>query len=525
MYDLIIEGGFIVDGKGNEGYRGDIGINKDAISRIGNLEDKESKRRINAEGYIVCPGFIDIHSHSDFHIMEFPHESNKVIQGVTTEVTGHCGFSPFPILHERIPYFKGLMEANNVKEPESGYSTEEFINNLEKVDIGINIAPLVGHGIIRINAMGFDNRKPTDDEMNIMKNLLQEAMEAGCYGISSGLGYPPGFFADTEELIELSKVVSKYNGIYASHLRNQEDKLLDAIQEALSIGEKSRVSVNISHLKACGKNNWGNIKSAIELIDVSRENGLNAICDFYPYDATCNPLSSLLPRWLHEGGTERFIERIKNDDNRKIIDEEMVSWDNEAWSRIIISRVGSKSNKDLEGKDVLSLAKERDVTPLEFALNLLVEENEAVESICRFMCEEDIEYISAYPFAAVGSDAYAKPDNNKDFRGHPRNYGTFPRFLSRFIREKNIITLEEGIRRITSFPAEFLNIKDRGSIEEGKYADIVIFHKDRIIDRNTYENPGLYPEGVEYVIVNGQIQIEGEKHHKVPAGRILRKGR
>lgn len=522
MFDLIIENGTVIDGTGEIGYKADVGIINDTIAKIGNLKKEISNKRINAKGLIVSPGFIDIHSHSDLGLLVSPFESNKVMQGVTTEVGGHCGYSLYPILKNKKPILKSVIESSNLNIDIDWYSTADYLEKLEEEGIGVNLIPLVGHGVLRMNVLGFEARSANEDEINNMKELLDQAMQEGAFGLSTGLGYPPGCFADTNELIELSKVASKYNGVYTSHLRDQGDNLLESIAEALEIGEKANVSVNISHLKSSNKENWGKINNALSLIEEARLKGQNIICDFYPYDAAENSLGSLFPKWIHEGGTAKLIERLSAKEIKEKIKKEM-DVDDEFWSRILVSDIKSNRNKLVEGWSIKKIADTYKEDCFDTAVRLLVEEKGAVNTVCRIMWEEDVMEIAKYPYAAVGSDAFALPENIPSYKGHPRNFGTFPRFLGKYIREKAVVSLEEGIRKMTYLPAQFIGLGKRGVIEEGKYADIVVFDKDKIIDKNTYENPSIYPIGIKHVIINGKLQVEDGRYNKIPCGKVIRR--
>ncbi|WP_432663528.1 D-aminoacylase [Wukongibacter baidiensis] len=522
MFDVIIKNGTIMDGSGGASYKADVGIIKDTIVKIGDLKEYNSVKEIDAEGLMVSPGFIDIHSHSDLGLLMAPFESNKLMQGVTTEVGGHCGYSLYPILKDKRPILQEVVESSNLNIDIDWCTAEDFLNKLEEDGIGANFVPIVGHGVLRMNVMGFEARKATTEEIDRMNELLDKAMEEGAFGLSTGLGYPPGCFADTNELIELSKTISKYKGVYATHLRNQGDELIESVNEAIGIGKLAGVSVDISHLKASKKRNWGKVNEALKLIEDARRDGEKIICDFYPYDAAEGPLSALFPNWLHEGGVPKLIERLSSEEIREKVKGEMNS-DDDYWSRIIVSDIMSEKNKKLQGKSIKEIAEIRSEDAFEIAVKLLIEEGGAVSTVCKIMSEEDVIQVAKYPYAAVGSDALALPDNIKDFKGHPRNFGTFPRFLGRFIREKEVMSFEEGIRRMTSLPAEFLGIGNRGLIEEGKYADIVIFDKDKIIDKNSFENPSLYPIGIEYVIVNGHIQVEKGTLNKIRCGMVIRR--
>lgn len=522
MFDLIIKNGFIIDGTGREGYFGDVSIDGDRIVKIGDLENETAKKIINAKGLVVAPGFIDIHSHSDWRVFSTLKTENVIRQGVTTEVVGQCGDSPFPVIDDKAHEIYDYFSNQNISSDLLKWSTsKEFFNTADEVGVSHNIVPLAGHGTIRMNVMGYENRKPTDKELNKMKSLVEDAMKSGAFGISTGFPYPPGLFADTQEVIELCKVVAKYDGVYTTHLRSQSTHLLEAIQEAIEIGEKSGVRVDISHLKASDRDNWGKVVKAIEIMNKARDNGLNIICDVYPYTAASNPLSSEFPSWIHEGGTEKLIERLKDRKVRGKLRNEMPKEQDEIWSLIYICDARYDKNKIYIGKNIKEIAEVRGETSLDTACELLIENEGILQVNVICMSEEDVKYILAYNFAAIGSDggAFIK----ESYTGHPRTFGTFPAFVGRYIRDIKLVTLVEGIRRMTSLPAEFIGIKDRGVIGEKMYADVVIFDYEKIIDKATYEKPTEYPEGIEYVVVNGKIQLAKGVFSRIATGRVIRK--
>ena len=523
MYDIIIEGGIIVDGTGQPRFTADLGITGEKIISIGKLDGALAGRRISAAGKIVAPGFIDIHAHSDMGAFSAPFVTNMVKQGVTTQVVGQCGYSLFPILPERKPLFMAALAASNQQADINWSTTGEFLNLLEAYGIGVNFIPLVGHGSIRLNGVGFAARKATPEEIAAMKKLVLDAMTDGVFGISTGLGYAPGCFADLTELVELSQVVAEHGGVYTTHLRNQGEFLLESVAEAIAVGEQAGVSVDISHLKASAKPNWGKVHEAHKMIETARERGVDVICDFYPYTAANNSLSSELPLWLNEGGMPKMLERLSSPEIRQTVLPQITEKDDEYWEMTVISEVKSEKNKVLQGQSIMQIAGSRGTTAFDTVCDLLIEEQGAVEVIGHIMCKDDVHFLAKQAYAAVGSDAFALPENMPVYSGHPRNFGTFPRYLSEFVRQENLFSLEEGIRKMTSLPARFFGITDRGVLKEGAYADIVIFGEDEIIDRSTYEEPTRLPEGIHYVLINGQIQVDGSKHNHLRCGKILRK--
>jgi N-acyl-D-amino-acid deacylase len=520
MFDIVIKNGSIVDGTGKLIYRADIALKGDRIAKIGEIEHKEANRCIDVKGLIVAPGFVDVHSHSDIDVLNSPYEPNKITQGITTEIAGNCGFSLFPILKERINEFKAIMASYNKKGNIDWFDAEDYFNKVGKLGIGFNYVPLVGHGIIRVNAMGFSSEKANEEELEKMKMLVEKCMQQGVWGLSTGLGYMPGCFADTNELIELCKVVAKYGGIYTSHIRNQGEFLIESIKEAIEIGEESGVSVVISHIKAYGRKNWGKIDEAICLIEGARIRGVKIMCDFYPYTSASSTLSYELPKWLNEGGMNKFIQRISSEDIRKKVMDEMEALDEISWDKVTICEVKTDKNKQYEGKTVSEIAKILGKSDYDTVFDLIIEEKGAVNTVCEMMSEEDVKKIANYPYAALGSDAYAVPEN-KEFKGHPRNFGAFPRFLSRYVSDKKFISLEEAVRRMTSMPAKFFGIKNRGILKEGNYADIVIFDYSEISDEASVKEPMKFSKGIKYVIVNGKIQMDSSKLLKLPVGKVL----
>lgn len=522
MFDLIIKNGFIIDGTGSKGYLCDVAIANDRIIKIGDLKKEKAKKIIDATGLIVAPGFIDIHSHSDWRIFSALKTENVIRQGITTEVVGQCGDSPFPVIdnraHEIFDYFLSQKINNEILK---WSSAKEFFNIVEEVGLSHNIVPLVGHGTIRMNVMGYEKRKATEDEIKKMKELVEETMKSGAFGISTGFPYPPGVFADTDEVVELCKIIARYNGVYTTHLRNQSKKLIESIEEAIEIGEKSGVRVNISHLKASDKENWGKVIEGIDIMNSARDKGLNIICDVYPYTAASNPLSSEFPGWIHEGGNDKLIERLKDQGIRKKLRDEMPREQDELWSLIYICDVKCYNHKINIGKNIKEIAMERGETSLDTACDLLIENHGIVQVNVVCMSEEDVEYVLSYKYAAIGADGGVFI--TKGYTGHPRAFGAFPAFIGTYIRDKKLVTLEEGIRKITSLPAEFIGIKDRGVIGERMYADIVLFNYDNIMAKATYEKPAEYPQGIEYVIVNGKVQFNNGVNNNVPCGKVIRK--
>jgi len=529
MFDVIIKNGKVIDGAGNPWFKADVGIDGQKISAIGRLSAEKASKIIDADGLAVSPGFIDMHSHSDFELLVNPKAESKIRQGITTEVIGNCGESAAPL--------NDLMKAETRKtdslieeaELQLDWSTmKDYLNKLGRQGVAVNVVPLVGHGNLRVYTMGFVDSPPTKTELEEMKKRLAQAMEEGAFGMSTGLIYPPGCYAETDELIELSGVVASYGGIYTSHIRDEGDKMLESVKEAIGIGGEAGIPVEISHHKAEGKVNWGKVKESLKMIEEVRDRGIDVTCDVYPYVAASTVLSAELPHWAHEGGTEKLVQRLTDAETRARLIREMREespdqasmLEVDIWDVTQIARC--KNHPNLEGKTVSEIAQTKHMDAFELVFDLLIDD--AAISIVGFhMCEDDVCTVLRHPVSMIGTDASAVAPYGVLGKGkpHPRSYGTFPRVLGKYVREERILTLENAIRKMTSLPAQKLGLRDRGIIREGMRADITIFNPETITDRATYQNPHQYPDGVEYVIVNGKIAVGERGHTGVLAGGVL----
>ena len=532
MFDVIIRNGLVVDGGGGPGFKADVGVKDGKVAAVGRLGLDEASRIIDASGLVVSPGFIDMHSHSDFTLLINPKAESKVRQGVTTEVIGNCGASAAPLnefMKMDLAKTTPLIEEAGLK---LDWSTmKEYLDRLDREGVAVNVAPLVGHGNVRAYVINFYDREPSGAELREMKRVLAEAMEDGAFGMSTGLIYPPSCYAKTDELIELSKVVASYGGVYASHIRDEGDGLLDSVKEALEIGVKARLPVEISHHKAGGRANWGKVKESLRIIDEARARGIDVACDVYPYTAASFRLGLMLPPWVHEGGYGRMLERLREPKNRERLRREMEEglpgWSSPlkaaGWDATQIARC--RRNPCFEGRSIAEIAQTKNIDPFEFTFNLLIEEEGAVYVVRFAMCEEDVRTVIKHPASMIGSDSSTAAPYGVLGLGkpHPRAYGSFPRILRRYVREEGVLKLEDSVRKMTSLPARRIGLKDRGLIKEGMYADITIFNLDKVMDKATYTDPHKYPEGIEYVLVNGKIVIERGEHTGILAGRALRK--
>jgi len=540
-YDLLIKNGNVIDGRGNPEpfipwYQADVAISGEKIAKVGNINTSAAKKIIDARGLIVSPGFIDIHSHSDAYLIENPKAESKIRQGVTTEVVGNCGMSAAPVSGDYKPPKSIIPEELEMNWVTMG----SYLNELEQNGTSVNVIPLVGHSNIRGAVMGYKSDQVSDRQLNKMKEVLEEAFNSGAWGMSSGLIYPPGSFSDEEELTELCKLVKKYDGVYHTHMRGQGDRVIAATLEALRVAEKSGVPLHILHHKGMGDLNSAKVMFTLSMIENAIVKGMDITLDMYPYSAGQGGLAMFLPPWVHEGGSKELVKRLKDRNLRERIKREMVEpglvpgfqsyarelgWDN-CWDKVMICECSSGKNKDLSGKSVAE-AKPNWQDSFEFVFDLLIEEEGDVSVVIPDVINLDDKYLQIvlrHPITMFGSDGYALAPYGLLCKGtpHPRSYGTFPRVLGRYVRQRRLFTWQEAVRKMTSLPAHFLGIRDRGAIEEGMYADIVIFDPKTVIDRATFSNPHQYPEGIEYVIVNGTIVIRGEKHTGLLPGKVLR---
>lgn len=536
MYDLIIKNGEIIDGSGKGAYMADIGIKDGYIKEIATSMDSEALKVIDAKGYVVSPGFIDIDSHSDFSLYANPRAESKIYQGITTELVGQGGRTLGPINRERLKDLKQYTSSYVLNKNEPNYwgwnSNMEFINLLEKKGIAVNIAALVGYGSIRVAVMGFEKRIPTKCEMDKMIFLLEEEMNKGAFGLSLGLDNSPDSLATIEELAEMAKVVKKHDGILAVHMREEGNYLFESINEALDITRRSGVKLQISHLKAAHPQNWGKVKEAIEIINKARHEGLDVHYDVYPYTAYESVLADILPTWIRELSPENMVNYLKKDVIRKKIITEMIDpnsdWGNpmlgSSWNMIRIVSMKRAENKKYEGMNMEEIAEDMDLTPQEAAIRLLIAEEGVIKIIFFAMLESDLIEVMKQSMAIFCTDGLAvSPDGDyKDIKVHPRYYGAFPRILGRYVREKKILALEDAIHKMTLLPAMKMNLRNRGLLNIGYKADITIFDKDTIIDKSTFDNPHQYSDGIKYVIVNGEIVLEGETHTGKLPGEIIR---
>jgi N-acyl-D-amino-acid deacylase len=522
-FDLIIKNGFIIDGENKDAFKSDLGIISDRIQEIGNLSSAEAKKVIDASGKTISPGFVDIHSHSDTELLINPKAESKIRQGVTTDLGGNCGHCPFPRKKELSAFEKNRVEELNLDL--NWIDLEGYHSEMEKRGIAVNHATLVGQGTVRRYVMGDARRKPTTQELDTMKKLVAAAMSQGAFGLSSGLEYIPDRFSSAEEIIELCKVVAAAGGLYGTHMRSEDTFLMEAVSEAIYIAESAKLRLQISHLKAAGKANYYKIPLVFDLMERAKERGIEITADRYPYTAYSTTLNIMFPVWALAGGSGKFAERLKDKNLRQKMKEEALEKveGNNSWKNMLITFVSNEKNKQLVGKYIQEAADENNRDPYEFACDLLITEGGTLSITGFGMSEENTEKVLKHPLVMLCSDGSALAPYGPLDRGlpHPRNYGAFPRFLARYVREKKLLPLPEAIKKMSSMPAATIGLKKRGMIKKDYYADLVIFDSAKIEDKATYIEPKQYAEGIDYVIVNGKVVVDHGEHTGALPGKVL----
>jgi len=511
-YDYIIGNGTVVDGSGSPASCVDVAIENGIIAAVGDLKKQTARNYVDATGLVVSPGFIDIHTHSDLSLIVDGRAVSMITQGVTTNTTGNCGLSPAPVSGETRHLIRTMMTVLHEETPWVWGSFGEYVKHLRKYSLSINVAPLVGHGPLRLIAMGSDFARPAGpSEIKSMCRSLQIAMDQGAFGLSTGLVYPPGLYSTTAELASLADVVAQHNGLYASHIRGEASTVLAAVQEVVDIAEQSNVKAEVSHHKAAGKENWGKVKQTYQLIRSAN-------------------LSQLLPPWVHAGGTGNMLARLKDNNLLSRIAGEIVNgtggWPNHFtpdWNDIVISCVNTGVNSWMQGKSVAQIAGIRETAPEKLVIDLILAENDLVEMVNFVISPEDMSFLIRQPEAIIASDGKALCPDGPLGRGkpHPRSYGTFARILRQAIDNYIPLTLEAAIHKITGKPAAKLGLRNRGLIRPGLAADITVFDPARVKDRATFENPHQPATGIHHVFVNGEPVIWHQEQTRHRPGRVL----
>jgi N-acyl-D-amino-acid deacylase len=526
--DLLIKGGKVYDGTGGEAFIADIVVDNGrivSISTDGRPYEGKTRDVIDAGGLCVAPGFIDAHSHSEFTLLADNRAEGKILQGITTEINGNCGLSAAPLLGEAKEHREGDLLELGIKERWSTFG--EYFRSLERRGVALNFATLVGHGNIRASVIGYGNRTPDKEDMGRMLSLTEDAVSEGAIGLSTGLIYPPGVYAETGEIIGLARSIK--DRIYTSHMRSEGDELIEAIEETVKIGRESGIRVHISHLKTGGKSNWGKIEKAVSTIESAREEGISVTCDRYPYIASSTDLDAVLPPWTYAGGAEEELRRLRDPGVRADLRSELLSQGriDDYWNGIMIASVQTVSNKWMEGKKLLEAAKEVKRDPVDFLFDVLVQEKLRIGAIFFSMNEDNLVSLLPLHYLMIGSDSSARSMDGPTRQGkpHPRTFGTFPRFLGRYARDRKLMSLGRAIHKMTLLTAKTFALEDRGCIKTGFWADLVIFDEDGIRDCATFEDPFQKPEGIPHVIVNGSRAVRDGAPTGALAGKVLRHGR
>jgi N-acyl-D-amino-acid deacylase len=528
MHDILIRGGTLFDGAGHPGVVGDLAIEDGRISAIGGTVTGAARRSIDAGGLAVAPGFIDIKTHSDFTLPINPKAESKVRQGVTTEIIGHCGFSVAPALPGKVELLRDYLSPSAPWLPFRETSFPDYLATFPAT--AVNVGMLVGHNTLRLMVMGMADRSPSDAELNAMIALLEEALNAGALGMSSGLFTPPGSYAAPAEMIAFGHVLKRHNAGYFTHLRDESNNVIEAVEEAIEIARECGVHVEIVHFKCSGVDNWGKAATALAMIAEAKARDLDVDCDSYPYAAGSNPLKNLLPQWVQAGGVPAMIERLGQRETRERIRAEVARDGLNNWGRIpswdCVQISISPHLPQHAGRTIAALAAERGADPIDTLCDFLVEDQGATRVLVTSISEDDIRAIVASPLALVGSDGNCVAPYGIVGKGmpHPRFYGTFPRILSRYVREENLLPLELAIHKMTGATAQALKLRDRGLLKEGYCADVVIFDPKDFKDRATYADPHQFPTGARTsVIVNGTLVVEDTNHAGALPGTVLKR--
>ena len=539
MLNIKILNGMIVDGTGKHAYKADIGIQDDRIAVIGDLKEIESQIVIDATGKIVAPGFIDMHTHSDISMLLDDTADSMLRNGVTTNLCGNCGEGIVPICAEYKDIMEKYMRSSVIPGvyPE-GFSYpwatfHEYHAYIQSHPTLINMASLVAHGPVRMSVMGMGNGAANEKQLDHMRALVREGMEAGAFGLSTGLAYSPGDLVDQRELMEIAKPLKAFGGIYATHMRNQGDGTFEALEETKFVGEGAGIPIHVSHLKLSDPKIWGKTEEVFQWFAQANAAGLQATFDVYPYTRGCSGILRLLPPWAKEGGVKETIKRLTNPETRKQILRDcrngMDGWENLAenigWQNVYLTSFRKKENLRFEGMTVAQIAKEADRDPWELYLDFVVAEEATVGILVASMSTTDMEKILTHPTSIIVSDGAAqslRPDRNYGFK-HPRAYGTQTKVLREFVREKKLLTIEEAVKKMTSMPARLLGMARRGTIAQGNFADIMIFDPETVSDQSTFSDLQRTPVGIETVIVNGHIALQDNQVLCKTAGRLITK--
>lgn len=528
-FDVIIRGGTVYDGTGSKGVRADVGITGDQIAAIGNLSKASAKTVVDATGMAVAPGFINMLSWSTESLIVDGRSQGELRQGVTTQIMGE-GWSMGPLNEQMKRQMKE--DQGDLKFDVEWTTLAEYLKYLERRGVSQNVASYIGATTIRINVIGLEDKQPTPEQMEKMRELVRQEMEAGALGIGTSLIYAPAFYAKTEEIIEMCKVASKYKGKYISHMRSEGNRFIEAVEELIRIAREANIPAEIYHLKAAGKDNWPKMDKVIAMVEKARREGLKITADMYTYPAGSTGLDATMPPWVLDGGYEALFKRLQDTETRKKIHKEVITptdeWENMYLSsgspdRILLVEFKSEKLKPLTGKTLAEVAKMRGKDPVETIMDLVLEDRSRIGTVYFMMSEENIKKQIRLPWVSFGSDAGSLATEGDFLKSstHPRAYGNFARLLGKYVREEKVIPLEEAIRRLSGLPATNLGLDRRGFLKKGMFADVVVFDPATIADRATFENPHQYSVGVKHVFVNGVQVLKDGEHTNAKPGRAL----
>ena len=527
-HDVVLRGARVVDGTGSPWYRGDVAIDDDRVSAVGAV-DGDGDVELELAGRVVAPGFIDIHTHSDFTLPANRDAHSKVRQGVTLEVVGNCGTSAAPRHGAAARSVDDWFASNGLAEAvdaEEWTTMAEYLDHVDRAGVSLNVGSLVGHGNVRAAVVGHDDRAPTADELDEMRDLVAEAMADGAVGLSTGLFYPPGCYADTDEVVALAEVAAAHGGFYATHMRSESDELGESVAETIEIGRRADVPVQISHHKAIGPDNWGKVRSTLRRMELAREReGIDVQCDQYPYVASSTSLGALLPNWAHDGGDDALLERLRDPESRARIREELKTDRNSSWDGVLVTGVQNPDLKDCQGRTIAELAASdgEHREPAEILLDVVLQDENRTMHVNFGMDEDDVRTVMRHDLTMVGSDGSSLCPCGPLGEGvpHPRNYGTFPRVLGRYVREESVVSLEDAVHKMTGMPASRMGLGDRGVLKAGAYADVTVFDPETVEQTGEWLDPAVYPAGIEHVLVNGRFVVRDGDHTGERPGAVV----